>query len=95
MPGWFFGPHKKLDMIKNQGPYYRNPEDKDEDGNVKPWLVHPTEEEVGEAGGGGGCSVGGRASGKRACDRSRTGSRSKQEGKQLRLTLPLPLCAHS
>jgi hypothetical protein len=36
--------------VRHQGPYYRNPEDKDEEGKTKPWLVHPTEDEVREGG---------------------------------------------
>lgn len=39
VPGWFYGPHKKLDMVRTTGGVYMNPEDKDEDGKIKPWLV--------------------------------------------------------
>ncbi len=46
IPGWYYGPDKKLGAIKNHGPLYHNPEDKDEEGNPKPWLKQHTEGEV-------------------------------------------------
>ncbi|KAJ9507961.1 hypothetical protein QJQ45_021288 [Haematococcus lacustris] len=38
IPGWSFGPYKKLEQIRQDGEYYVNREDTDEDGNAKPWL---------------------------------------------------------
>lgn len=38
IPGWFFGPEKKLHEIEQRGVYYRNPETTLEDGTIKTWL---------------------------------------------------------
>jgi len=46
VPGWFYGPHKKLEMIKQAGIRYRNPERLDDDGKEKPWLKTYSEDEA-------------------------------------------------
>lgn len=47
IPGWFYGPSHRMGPIRtSQRPWYLNPEQLDDDGKQKPWLVEPDEDQV-------------------------------------------------